>query len=311
MIFRPLLLRSSRSPWLADQFRRRAFARRAVRRFVPGEAPEAALDAADRIAVDGCGAVLTQLGERTTSRDDALAVRDHYLGLLATIQQRGAAAQISVKPTHLGLDVDPEGCAESLIALAALAEETGSFVWIDMEESIYVDRTLELFRRARAEHRAVGICLQAYLRRTPEDLESLLPLAPAIRLVKGAYREPEDVAFSRRLEIDAAFLALAGRLLDQVSSGALPVFGTHDLELVGRIAAAAPRDLPPHAYEVHMLYGIQTQAQRSLAQSGLRVRVLVSYGTHWFAWYMRRLAERPVNLWYLLKSAASRDEPRG
>ncbi|HEX2091784.1 MAG TPA: proline dehydrogenase family protein [Longimicrobiaceae bacterium] len=301
---RTLLLRASRSRWLAEQLRRRRFARRAVRRFMPGEDADAALDAAAELRAAGMGTVLTQLGERTTRREEAEAVREHYLGLLDALGRRGLSADLSVKPTHLGLDVDRAVCERSLHRLAARAGEIGSRVWIDMEEAPYVDATLELFRRVRAEHEAVGICLQTYLRRTPADVEALLPLGPAIRLVKGAYAEPAEVAYPRKADTDRAFLALAERLLERAGEGgALPVFGTHDLGLVGRIRErAGALGLSREAWEVHMLYGIRAAEQRALTGSGVTVRVLVSYGANWFPWYMRRLAERPANLWFVARS---------
>src|SRR6266487_961500 len=177
---RRLLLRASRSVWLADQLRRRAFFRRAVRRFLPGEEVDAALGAAADFARTGIGTVLTQLGEQVTTPAAAAAVRDHYLGVLARIRERRLSAQLSVKLTHLGLDVDRETCSRDVGTLAARAAEAGSFLWIDMEESRYVDAALEVFQRARAKQDSIGLCLQAYLRRTPADLDRLLPLAPAI-----------------------------------------------------------------------------------------------------------------------------------
>lgn len=303
-IARSVLLRLSRSPWLAEQFRRRAFARRAVRRFMPGEGVEDALGAAAELGREGIGTVLTQLGERVTSVDEAAAVRDHYLGLFDTIRARGLPAQPSVKLTHLGLDVDREACAASVAALAGRAEEAGSFLWIDMEESEYVDATLDVFRRTRAAHERVGVAVQAYLRRTPADLESLLPLRPAVRLVKGAYREPPEVAFAKKADTDAAYLALAEALLERArEGGALPVLGTHDLAIVSRLRErAAALGVAPGAWEVHMLYGIKGAEQRALAQAGVRMRVLVSYGEHWFPWYVRRLAERPANVWFVVRN---------
>jgi proline dehydrogenase len=260
------------------------------------------------LARDGIGAVLTELGEQVTSAADAAAVRDRYLDVLDRIGQARLPlplpAHVSVKLTHLGLEVDQDACLHHLMALAARAAERRAFLWIDMEESRYVDVTLELFRRVRAARDAVGVCLQAYLRRTPADLQTLLPLGPAIRLVKGAYSEPPHVAFPRKRDVDAAYLALAEQLLLQaVRSRARPVFGTHDVGLLARIRARA-RELgaPEDTYEVHMLYGIRTADQRTLARAGVRVRVLISYGSHWFPWYMRRLAERPANVWFLLRN---------
>src|ERR1700693_2070285 len=163
-IARSLLLRASRSTWLAEQFRRRAFAKRAVRRFMPGEDFEYALNAAAELARSGIGTVLTSLGERIENLDDASQIRDHYLHVLDTIRGWKLPTQISVKLTHLGLSVDREACSENAIALVRRAEECGSFVWIDMEESQYVHDTLEVFRAARARHEKVGVCLQSYLR---------------------------------------------------------------------------------------------------------------------------------------------------
>jgi len=300
---RRLLLRASRSAWLARTLRRRAFFRRAVRRFLPGEHVGAALDTAAALARDGIGSVLTQLGEQVTNRDEAAAVRDQYLRLLDEIRSRDLPAEISVKLTHLGLDVNPKACLQDLLGLAARAAAAKSFLWIDMEESRYVDATLELFRAVRAARPDVGVCLQAYLRRTPADLEGLLPHAPAIRVVKGAYNEPPDVAFPKKRDVDAAYAVLAGRLLERAAAGgARVVFGTHDLDLIERLRARAlALGVTGGGYEVHMLYGIRAAAQRALAQQGVPVRVLISYGTHWFPWYMRRLAERPANVWFVVR----------
>jgi proline dehydrogenase len=306
-IARSMLLRASRSPWIADQFRRRAFARRAVRRFMPGETLEAALDAASAITPTGIGTVLTALGERVTNAAEAQAVRDHYIEALNSIKARGLPAHISVKLSHLGLDVDRETCVDSVRRLASRASEVGSFLWIDIEESWYVDPTLEVFRRTRVDYEKVGLCLQAYLHRTPADLESLLPLSPAIRLVKGAYREPPEVAFPKKSDTDAAYFALADRLLQAAAKGgAFPVFGTHDLGLIGRIRERAQAlRVPKGGFEIHMLYGIKTADQRALQNAGAAVRCLISYGTQWFPWYVRRLAERPANVWFVVRSMFS------
>lgn len=302
-IARTVLLRASRSSWLAAQFRERAFARRAVRRFLPGEEMSAALDAAAEFGAAGIGTILTCLGEQVRVPAEAAAVRDQYLELLDEIHARGLPSQISVKLTHLGLDVDRDVCTQSLRALVERAEQTGSMVWIDMEEASYVDATLSLYRRMRSDHSRIGVCLQAYLRRTPGDLESLLPLAPNIRLVKGAYRESPMVALTKKNEADAAFLELTMRLLEHTRAGARVVIGTHDLRIIEGVHARAHRlGLAAGAYEVHMLYGIRPTVQRDLAGDGTPVRVLISYGANWFPWYMRRLAERPANMWFLARN---------
>ena len=301
---RALLLRASRSSFLASQLKRRVFVGRAVRRFMPGEELSAALDAAQGLAAAGLGTVLTQLGENLTSRADAEGVRDHYAAVLRELQRRGLPGHVSVKLTQLGLDVDRDTCERAVHALAAAAEEAGSFLWIDMEDSRYTDVTLDVYRRARAARTRVGLCLQAYLRRTPGDLESLLPLSPAIRLVKGAYAEPATIAFPKKRDVDAAYFTLGERLLEQAARGAArPVFGTHDPRLIARLRErAAALALPRGTAEFHLLYGIRDAEQRRLAADGETVRVLISYGTAWFAWYMRRLAERPANVWFVLKN---------
>lgn len=301
---RSVLLRASRSDWLEDQFRRYAFTRRAVKNFLPGEELGDALDAAEKLAAEQRGSLITNLGERVHTREEAAAVREHYLGALDAIHARQLPVQISVKLTHLGLEAGRDACASHVAALAAHAATFGSLVWIDMEESHYVDATLGIFREVRASHRNVGLCLQAYLHRTPMDLETLLPLEPAIRLVKGAYREPAARALARREDIDSAYVSLGRRLLDQAKRGkTFPVFGTHDVKIVEtlRLHATGIR-LAVSAYEVHMLYGVMTAMQQSLAASGLTVKTLISYGANWFPWYMRRLAERPANMWFVVRN---------
>lgn len=301
---RTLLLKASRSEWLARQLRERRFFQRAVKRFMPGEALDAALEAAGQFSKAGLGTVLTELGEQVTNRAEAAAVRDHYLGVFEKIQRRKLPAHVSVKLTHLGLDASKEGCVQDVLKLAARAEQARSFLWIDMEESRYVDATLEVYRRAKAEWPSVGVCLQAYLRRTAKDLEGLLAVSPAIRLVKGAYNEPPDVAFPKKGDVDENYRQLAQRLLGEAArQRAKPVFGTHDLALIETIrTAAVAQRLDPSAYEFHMLYGIRAAEQRKLVSEAAKVRVLISYGSAWFAWYMRRLAERPANVWFVLRN---------
>ena len=303
-LVRTLLLKASTSPWLERQAKRRAFVQRAVRKFLPGEELEPGLDAAAGAAAEHIGSVLTQLGENVTSAAEADGVRDHYLEVLEAIRARRVPAQISVKPTHLGIDIDADACAARVDALAAAASP-GHTVWIDMEGSAYTAATLRLFRQVRERYENVGVCLQAYLRRTSEDLTALLPLVPAIRVVKGAYREPPSLAFPKKRDVDEEYFRLASRLLamHQKGKAARPVFGTHDLRLVERIRTRA-RELAVSetAFEIHMLYGIGTADQRRLAAAGVPVRVLISYGSAWFPWYLRRLAERPANIWFVVRS---------
>ena len=273
---------------------------------MPGEDLDAALEAAASLNDTNLGSVLTALGERVNTRAEAEAVREHYLRVLDLIRARTLPTHVSVKLTHLGLDVDRTLCAESVDALVARSAAMATMVWIDMEESHYVDATLELYHRVRSKHPNVGVCLQAYLRRTPADLQSVLVAGGSVRLVKGAYREPSAIAFQRKSETNAAYFALAERMLTSAAKDRPQVLGTHDLALVDRVRARATSALVPNgAWEVHMLYGIRAKEQRALAASGVAVRVLISYGTHWFPWYVRRLAERPANVWFLVRAMVS------
>ena len=304
-LMRSLLLAGSDSRWLREQATRRAFVRRAVSRFMPGESLEDALGTAPALRPDGIGLVLTRLGESVTDAAEAAAVAAHYGEALERIRATAVPAEISVKPTQLGLDVDPERCYSHVRAVAERAASLGNFVWIDMEQTRYVDATLELCRRVRAERANVGVCVQAYLYRTAQDVEGLIAAGAGIRLVKGAYREPPDQAFPRKRDVDDNYLKLARRLLqdDARKAGVRPVFGTHDPRLIQAIAAhGAARGLAGRQIEYHLLYGIQRAEQRRLARAGHAVRVLVSYGSYWFPWYMRRLAERPANVWFVVRT---------
>jgi len=304
-IARSLLLKAARSKWLAQQASERAFARKAVRKFMPGEELSDALDAAASLKAAGFGAVLTQLGESLTGISEADAVRDHYLSLFDQVKARDLPIQVSVKPTQLGLDHSMEECRTHILALTDKAKATGGFLWLDMEDSSYVDRTLDLYRSMRARYDKVGLALQAYLRRTPSDVAALLPLKPSIRLVKGAYAEPVTVAFARKSETDLAYFDIAVTLLQASARGdCYTVLGTHDIPLLGRLTAkAAELGAKDGSFEIHMLYGIRTADQRALNAAGRKVRVLISYGRKWFPWYMRRLAERPANVWFVVRSA--------
>ena len=304
-LLRTALLAGSQSRWLRERAMRRAFVRRAVARFMPGEDVEDALAAAAALRGAGLGAVLTRLGENVTDDTEADAVAAHYLDLLERVRGDGGAVEISVKPTQLGLDLDEPRCRARLLRLVERAARTGNFVWIDMEQTAYTDATLRLCAQARAGQEAVGVCLQSYLRRTAADLEALLAMGAGVRLVKGAYREPASLAFPRKADVDASYLALARRLIGARAGGGggRSVFGTHDRRLIRLIEEDAARAGLGHtAAEFHLLYGIQRGEQERLARAGWPVRVLISYGSHWFPWYMRRLAERPANVLFVAKS---------
>jgi proline dehydrogenase len=304
-LMRKALLAGSTNAWLRDRATKYAFVKRSVRKFMPGEQVEDALRAAQELKPTGIHTILTHLGENLTHADEAEEVTRHYLDVFDKVAAAGLDAQISVKPTQLGLDLDRALCERNLDRLIERAEQRRNFVWIDMESSPYVDPTLDLFRRTRAKTARIGVALQAYLYRTAADVESLLPLGPAIRIVKGAYLEPADVAYPKKPDVDENYYKLCVRLLseDARRAGALLHIGTHDAVLAERLNAyIAQHEVPDSAYEFAMLYGIGTGQQRRLAQSGKRLRVLISYGEYWFPWYMRRLAERPANVWFVVKN---------
>jgi len=273
---------------------------------MPGERLDDALAAAAELQRTGIGVVLTRLGENTTDAAAADETAAHYIAVASELQRRGIDGHISVKLTQLGLDVDPQRCQATLLMLADETSRRGIKFWIDMEQSSYVERTLDMRRALRAYPHA-GVCLQAYLRRTTDDLASLIPLGGGIRLVKGAYREAAQVAYPRKSDVDENYFTLAIQLLAAArASGLRCVFGTHDQRLIARIrryadGAGVSRD----AFEFHMLYGIQRAEQVRLAREGYRVKVLISYGEQWFPWYMRRLAERPANLMFVARSMFS------
>jgi proline dehydrogenase len=300
---RRVFLWAARNRWLKEHLPRLRFMRRAVRRFMPGETLAHALVAALPLQAAGIGTMYTRLGENLEDLAAADEVAAHYLDALDKIVEAGITGEISVKPTQLGLDLDPDACFGHLVRIAEHAAATGSYLWIDMEGSAYVEPTIALYERLRAVQPRTGICLQAYLRRTAADIERLRPLDPAIRLVKGAYDEKESIAYRNRRSVDASYLGLAVRFL--VDGRGRPIrlgLGTHDIALIEQIAeqvgaAGIGRD----GFEVEMLYGIRTDEQFRLAKEGYRVQALIAYGEHWYPWYMRRLAERPANVWFALR----------
>jgi proline dehydrogenase len=211
---------------------------------------------------------------------------------------------VSLKLTQLGLDLNEDVCFNNLMTIVGRAEKFKNMVWIDMEQSQYVDRTIALYKRVLKDHPMVGLCVQAYLYRTQRDLEELIPLSPAIRLVKGAYKEPASIAFRKKSDVDANFFALAKTLLENVKKHHVQIaVGTHDKALIQRIQREAEVfGLAITDFEFQLLYGIQTGEQERLARAGYRIRSLISYGTFWFPWYVRRLAERPANVWFVIKN---------
>ena len=302
---RNALLWASTDEWVANRLPRYRFVRRAVRRFMPGELLEDALAEAEALRSSGAATIVTKLGENVTAPEDADEVASEYELAYTEIASRGLDSQISVKLTQLGLDLDRGLALRHCEHLAAVAARSGKLLWVDMESSAYTQTTVDVYRTLKERHSNVGLALQSYLHRTKDDLESLLELSPAIRFVKGAYAEPADVAFPNKRDVDEAYFAHAERLLGVIAAGGggFAAFGTHDPVLMRRLDARVRElEIPPERYEFEMLYGIGLGEQNRLLAANTPLRVLISYGDAWFPWYMRRLAERPANVWFVARS---------
>jgi len=305
-IARSTLLWASTNRTLRRMAPRVWFVRGALRKFMPGETLGDGLEAAATLRGLGIPTLFTHLGENVADEREAVEATEEYLRAIDRVEELGLDTEMSVKLTHLGLDLDVDLAADNYLRLVRRAAEREDTVWIDMESSEYVSPTLEVYRRTLEASPNAGLCLQAYLHRTRDDLEALLPLGPSIRMVKGAYREPPEEALQERDQIDEAFLGLSVTLLKGVQEGRVRRFapGSHDLRLLGRVATAS-RDLgvAPSDWEIQMLYGIRHEDQLELARRGYPVRTLISYGPAWYPWYVRRLAEKPgENIAYVLRN---------
>jgi len=294
----------ARNRWLRDHLPKLWFARRAVRRFMPGEDSGSALDAALKFKADGISSEFTRLGENITTVEEGDAVVEHYLALMDDIEARGIDGEISVKLTQLGYDLDVERTLAHTRRLADKAGAHGRTLWVDMEGSAYAEGTVAFYERLKQTNANTGLCIQAYLHRTAADVQRLLPLDPQIRLVKGAYAEPATIAYQKKQDVDANFVAVAVALLEGARAGRAVRLGlgTHDVKLIEQIAEqTVSMGLPKTSFEVQMLYGIRMDQQRRLASEGYLVRDLIAYGEAWYPWYMRRLAERPANVIFALR----------
>lgn len=279
--------------------------RRVVSRFVAGESIEEALSAVSLLNRQGLLATLDHLGENVTDRPGALQATEAYRRLLAAISRQRISSHVSVKLTQLGLDVGSEFCLQNVRALLEEADRTGNFVRLDMEGSRYTERTMDLFHFLRRTYDNVGVVLQAYLYRTAVDLERLIPLGANVRLCKGAYQESSDIAYPRKADVDRNFLRLMERImsLEARRAGLYGAIATHDENLIHRARVLADRfKLGAKDFEFQMLYGIRRDLQAQLAAAGYRVRIYVPYGKEWYPYFLRRLAERPANLHFLLKN---------
>ena len=274
-----------------------------VARFMPGETIEAAMSAVRRLKAEGTPVIMTYLGENVTADAEADQTVAEYERLFAALRADGADAHVSIKLTQFGWDLDRNRALERVREMIKLARTNGTDLAIDIESSPYVESTVGAYEQLLSEANNVALCLQAYLHRTPADVDRLLPSKPYIRLVKGAYREPATVAMQTRPEIDARYRALANTMLSRRKDGARIVLGTHDMRLIEQIRADARSiGVPESAFEVQMLYGIQDAGRRQLAQQGVKTRVLISYGRAWYPWFMRRLAEKPRNLLFVARN---------
>ncbi len=306
-MMRHTLLALSRSRWLARTITDSAIAWQAARRFVAGRTVDEAVAVVAALNAEGLSATLDYLGENVATRAEAAAAADAYIETIDAIRASGIHSGISLKLTALGLDLgDDVAAAELERVLARAATKTPPvFVRIDMEGSPYTARTLQLFTAARQRHAHVGVVLQSYLRRTAADADTLARSGAHVRIVKGAYLEPDDLAFQSKAEVDAAFTALVERLMadDARAAGSYTAVATHDpamIDFAQRFAAS--HGIPRDAFEFQMLYGIRRDLQRRLVADGYRVRVYVPFGGQWYPYFMRRLAERPENVGFVLRN---------
>ncbi len=278
-------------------------------RFVAGERLEDAIKAALELGRRGADVELDYLGENVQDLPQARAAGEVYLDLLERLKAAGLTSHISLKLTQMGLDVDADLCRSNLEAVVGRAEALGSFVWIDMEGSDYTDRTIETYLQLRAGHPGLGIALQAYLYRAKADLHRILSAGGTVRLTKGAYNEPASIAYPSKRDVDLSFQRLSELLL---SSGTFQAIATHDEKMIRHaIEYARSNGVDRRAYEFQMLYGVRRDLQESLLREGYRVRVYVPYGSQWYPYFMRRLAERPANVFFLLGSVLREGTRRG
>jgi proline dehydrogenase len=300
MVTRTALLYLSRQYWLKRYVAPLPGFKQVTRRFIAGENIDDALNAIRELNAQGVTATFDHLGENTTVTEQARDDTREYLHALQRIAETGIQSNVSVKPTQLGLDIDEELCFENIREIVAAAKRFDNFVRVDMEDSTKTDATLRILRRLRDEFDNVGIVLQAYLYRTEKDLEGVLALGSRVRLCKGAYAEDEIAAFPNKAAVDANFVKLMQRLL---TSGIYHGIATHDEKMIAVTKEFAARaNVSREAFEFQMLYGVRRDLMLQLAKEGYRVRAYVPYGEHWYPYFMRRLAERPANVWFVLKN---------
>jgi proline dehydrogenase len=299
-MMRALLLKLSASKRLARWVTSTGVTRRMARRFVAGEELDLAVAAARACNQAGMMVSLDYLGENVATQEDARRARDAYLGIFDRIAQEKLDANVSLKLTQLGLDLGEDFCRGLVESIIERAAGYGNFVRIDMEGSAYTQRTIELVKCVRAKHESVGVVLQSYLYRSEQDARDLLGIGGRIRLCKGAYKEPAEVAFPAKADVDANFVKLMQLLLP---SGIYHGIATHDPRIIAAtIEFAAQRGIAKDRFEFQILYGIRTDLQQKLVRDAYRMRIYIPYGRDWFPYFMRRLAERPANLLFFVRN---------
>lgn len=315
-MLRSILIYLSKAAWAQNLVTHWGFAWRAASRFVPGTRLADAVGAVRQLNAKNINATLDHLGEHTSTPDEAQQAADEILATLDEIGRTGIRANVSIKLTQVGLGLDESVCAQNLERILLRARTNGIFIRVDMEDTPYTDQTLDLLYQMRGKgYENAGAVLQSYLYRSEEDARRLLGDKVAIRLVKGAYKEPEDKAFPKKADVDANFDLLAKIMLDAAMAAGcpkvsedgrfppMPAFGTHDDKRIAFAKQyAAKIGLPKEAMEFQMLYGIRRDLQDSLAAEGYPVRVYVPFGTHWYPYFVRRLAERPANIWFFISN---------
>ncbi|MEP7353649.1 MAG: proline dehydrogenase family protein [Acidobacteriota bacterium] len=297
---RSFFLYLSQRPGLRRWMEQSPMARKLTRRFIAGESAEDELAVCRELAAEGIFTTADHLGENITNLAEGVAARDAYLEMLNRIAEHKLPTTISLKLTALGLDISEAAAVEHLSTLAARAGEIGSRVEIDMEDTRYTETTIRIAEAVGRETGCILVAIQAYLYRTPKDIERLNEARVMVRLCKGAYIEPATVALPLKADVDKAYMALATKLLDH---GTHPALGTHDPAMIEHILKhVRERNIPPDRFEFEMLHGVRRDLQRDLVRQGFHVRVYVPYGTQWYRYFMRRLAERPANVWFLVKN---------
>ncbi len=304
-MLRSILLWLSRNKFVRNWMMNLGVARRATKRFVAGETIEDAISVIRELNALGIAATLDHLGENVETAADAQRATDDYVQVLDAIGTNGVQSHVSVKLTALGLDLGDDICRANVARIVAKAKEVGTFVRIDMESVDYTDRTLAIYRSLRDEYGNVGIVIQAYLYRSEADIATLCQEGGKVRLCKGAYQEPPDKAFPKKADTDANYVRLMKMLLsaEARARGARGAIATHDPKMIAATRQYAAEQMAPRdEFEFQMLYGIRRDLQCELASDGYGMRVYVPYGTEWYPYYMRRLAERPANLWFILSN---------